>query len=249
MGATGDGAAGGGVAVDGVAVGAGATGAGRGPAEPDEEMTRRGVAGAGAGAVAGVGGGVVVSPAVTVVSAPPVSTPPVWTGVVPVDVVGSVVSSAGFFAATFFAAAFFAAAFFAGAGASVAVPSVAVSSGVWAPFAAAFFAAAFFGFSGSSGWTSRMRPSLFALRRTRSAWASTTLDEAVFTPMPSPTQRSSVSLVVSPSSLASSWTRMFAGNCYLNFESNVPGQQPVTAFHPRTTEGSRTNGRDDGHRS
>jgi hypothetical protein len=63
--------------------------------------------------------------------------------------------------------------------------------------------------SGSGGCTSRTRPSRSALRRTRSAWASTTLDECDLTPMPRDSQRSSVSLLVSPSSRASSYTRMF----------------------------------------
>ena len=59
---------------------------------------------------------------------------------------------------------------------------------------------------------SRMRPSRSALRRTRSACASSMLEEWVLTPMPSVAQRSSVSLLVSPSSLASSWTRILPAN-------------------------------------
>jgi hypothetical protein len=84
------------------------------------------------------------------------------------------------------------------------------------PWAAAFLAEAFFTGFGSSGDTSRVSPSRFALRRTRSAWGSTTLDEWLFTPMPSDSQRSRHSLFVSPSSLASSYTRMFPANGLLS---------------------------------
>ena len=55
------------------------------------------------------------------------------------------------------------------------------------------------------------RPSRSALRRTRSAWASTMLDEWDLTPILSAKQSSSVSWLVSPSSLASSWTRILPG--------------------------------------
>ncbi len=48
---------------------------------------------------------------------------------------------------------------------------------------------------------------LVALRRTRSACASCTLEEWLFTPMPSCSQRSRSSLLASPNSLASSCTR------------------------------------------
>ena len=62
---------------------------------------------------------------------------------------------------------------------------------------------------GSSGWTSRRRPSLSALRRTRSACASSMDDDALLTPMPRVWERSSSSLLVMPSSRASSCTRIF----------------------------------------
>jgi hypothetical protein len=65
-------------------------------------------------------------------------------------------------------------------------------------------AAPFLGALGSSGETSRRRPSRSALRRARSAWASSMLDEWLLTPMPRPMQRSSASLLVRPSSRASS---------------------------------------------
>ena len=57
---------------------------------------------------------------------------------------------------------------------------------------------------GSSGWTGRRKPSASALRRTRSAWASSIDDEWLFTPMPRDRLRSSASLFVSPSSRANS---------------------------------------------
>ena len=79
--------------------------------------------------------------------------------------------------------------------------------------AAAFLVAAFlvvFG-SCSGGCSSRLRPSLCALRRTRSACASTMLEEWLFTPIPNASVNSRVSLLVSPSSRASSYTRIFDG--------------------------------------
>jgi hypothetical protein len=67
------------------------------------------------------------------------------------------------------------------------------------------FAALAAGFSSaSSGWAARRRPSRSALRRTRSAWASSMEEEWLLTPMPSDTHRSSASLFVRPSSRASS---------------------------------------------
>lgn len=58
--------------------------------------------------------------------------------------------------------------------------------------------------SGSAGETSRRRPSASARRRARSAWASSMLEEWLFTPIPRTWQRSRASLLVSPSSRASS---------------------------------------------
>jgi hypothetical protein len=58
--------------------------------------------------------------------------------------------------------------------------------------------------AGSSGETARRSPSLSALRRTRSAWASSIEDEWLLTPMPNAKQRSRASLFVRPSSRASS---------------------------------------------
>ena len=109
-------------------------------------------------------------------------------------------------ASTFVAAAFFAAAFFAGAFFAGASPSAGAAS---AFFAAAFFAAAFFAGFSSSGWASRLRPSRSALRRTRSACASSIEDDTLRTSMPISFDRSSASLFVIPSSLASSAIRIF----------------------------------------
>ncbi len=73
-------------------------------------------------------------------------------------------------------------------------------------FAAAFLVAAAFlaGGAGSSGCTGRRRPSRSAFRRARSACASSMDDEWLLTPIPRDRQRSSASLLVSPSSWASS---------------------------------------------
>jgi hypothetical protein len=57
---------------------------------------------------------------------------------------------------------------------------------------------------GSGGETARRSPSESALRRTRSACASSIDEEWLFTPMPRDKERSRASLLVSPSSLASS---------------------------------------------
>lgn len=118
-----------------------------------------------------------------------------------------------FLATAFFATAFFAAAFFTGLSAPSA-PSAAF-------FATAFFAAAFFSGLGSSGCSSRTRPSRSARRRTRSACASMIDDEWLFTSMPMTRQRSTASLLVRPSSLASSWTRMFFGNLTSAFQNRI----------------------------
>jgi hypothetical protein len=65
-------------------------------------------------------------------------------------------------------------------------------------------AAALTGCSASAGCASRIRPSRCARRRTRSACASTMLEEWLLTPIPSASHRSRVSLLVRPSSLANS---------------------------------------------
>jgi hypothetical protein len=115
---------------------------------------------------------------------------------------GSSTGVAAFFAGAFFAAAFFAGAFFSGASS----PSTGFAA---AFFAGAFFAAVFFAGFSSSGWTSRFKPSRSALRRTRSAWASSIVDEIALTGTPIETDRSRASLLVRPNSFASSDTRIF----------------------------------------
>jgi hypothetical protein len=109
-------------------------------------------------------------------------------------------------ASTFGAAAFFAAAFLAGAFFAGASPS---AEGASAFLTAAFLAAVFLAGFSSSGWTSRFNPSRSALRRTRSACASSIEDDTLRTSMPIVFDRSSASLFVSPSSLASSAIRIF----------------------------------------
>jgi len=60
------------------------------------------------------------------------------------------------------------------------------------------------GAGASSVIGARLSPSASALRRTRSAWASSMLEEWLLTPIPSAKQRSSASLFSRPSSRASS---------------------------------------------
>jgi hypothetical protein len=64
-------------------------------------------------------------------------------------------------------------------------------------------------FADSSGATSRRRPSASALRRMRSAWASSIEAEGLDAPIPSVCASASNSLLVRPSSLESSCTRIF----------------------------------------
>ena len=93
----------------------------------------------------------------------------------------------------------------------------------WRPPSSSSCAAAFAGLA-SSGCSGRISPSRSARRRTRSAWASSMLEEWLLTPIPRATQRSSVSLLVSPSSLASSWTRIFAGKGAVSLSDGVWGK-------------------------
>jgi hypothetical protein len=100
-----------------------------------------------------------------------------------------------------------AATFLAGAFLAVAAPAVALDAATFFAAeagAAAAFLTAFLAGAGSSGWTGRRRPSASALRRTRSAWASSMEEEWLLTPMPRDNASSRPSLFVSPSSLASS---------------------------------------------
>jgi hypothetical protein len=109
--------------------------------------------------------------------------------------------------------------------------ALAGSAGAGVVAVAAFFDVRLAGL-GSSGWTSRTSPSLTARRRTRSAWASSMLEEWLFTPMPSAIERSRASLFVRPSSLASSWTRIFPATCAVCPSS--------VACHHRATARRRT---------
>jgi hypothetical protein len=115
-----------------------------------------------------------------------------------------------------------------GAGAGVAVSSAFfLARGLAAVFVSfssapaslsAAFLAAFFGFS----TTSRFRPFSSAWRRTRSACASTMLDDGDDAPMPIELQRSTTSFEVMPSSLASVETRTL-----LPLKRWHPRQKPV----------------------
>src|SRR5262245_8550379 len=91
-----------------------------------------------------------------------------------------------------------------------------------------------------------MSPSRSALRRTRSACASSIPEECVFTPIPSEMHRSSASLFVMPSSLASSCTRILPAT-FLRWTCSGPvlvadlvHQRPSILAHPfcqsRTTD-------------
>ncbi|MCU1344657.1 MAG: hypothetical protein JWL70_923, partial [Acidimicrobiia bacterium] len=84
---------------------------------------------------------------------------------------------------------------------------------------------------GSSGCWSRTRPSRSARRRTRSACASSIPEEWLFTPMPRAMLRSSASLFVRPSSLASSWTLIFPATCVNNPFVNPPLWSDPSVFH------------------
>jgi hypothetical protein len=111
-------------------------------------------------------------------------------------------------------------------GAGATSGSVTATAAGSSAFAAAFFvvlAAAFAGLAGlaSSGCSGRISPSRSARRRTRSACASSMLEEWLLTPIPSATERSSVSLLVIPSSLASSWRRIFAGKGAVSLSGGV----------------------------
>jgi hypothetical protein len=92
----------------------------------------------------------------------------------------------------------------AGAFLAGAVPAVVLEAATFLAGAEAGAADVFLAGAGSSGWTGRRMPSASAFRRTRSAWASSMDEEWLLTPMPRERASSSPSLLVSPSSLASS---------------------------------------------
>ncbi len=72
-----------------------------------------------------------------------------------------------------------------------------------------FFAATFLPGLVSSGWSGRVSPSRSARRRNRSAWASMIDEDWLLASTPIVLHRSSTSVLVIPSSFASSCTRMF----------------------------------------
>jgi hypothetical protein len=90
------------------------------------------------------------------------------------------------------------------AGAVAGAAAAAAAGALAVPDEALVALAAFLAGAGSSGCTGRRRPSASALRRTRSAWASSIEDEWLLTPIPRDKARSRPSLLVRPSSLASS---------------------------------------------
>jgi hypothetical protein len=102
----------------------------------------------------------------------------------------------------------------------------------------------------SSGCSARTMPSRRARRRTRSACASSMPDECVLTPIPSLRLRSRHSLFVSPSSLASSWTLIFAAKLLVTSPSSFGGRGACTvrcgsrALHCRAPHPSGTNAAD-----
>ena len=88
-------------------------------------------------------------------------------------------------------------------------------------------------FEGSSGATSRRKPSASALRRMRSAWASSIEAEGLDAPIPSVWASASNSLLVRPSSLESSCTRIFF--CAKTFPCIVCSQSASTILYSSTT--------------
>jgi len=131
----------------------------------------------------------------------------------------------------------------AGAGAPPAPSSGAGAATAVSGGAALVERARLFASFGSSGWCSRMSPSRAALRRTRSACASSMLDEWLLTPMPSASDRSRASLFVRPSSRASSYNRIFLGkvlhqSLLLAVHRNSPANlYPRTFSHHLTQHG------------
>ena len=92
----------------------------------------------------------------------------------------------------------------AAAGPPAAAAGAGTADGAEADVVALVALVAFLAGAGSSGWTGRRKPSASALRRTRSACASSMEDEWLLTPIPRERASSSPSLLVRPSSLASS---------------------------------------------
>ena len=104
--------------------------------------------------------------------------------------------------------AFFAAVFFLAAAVFFLAGAFFLAAAVFFLAGAFFLTALLTGF-GSSGCSSRVKPSRSARRRSMSAYASCREDEGALAATPAAPARSSTSLLVIPSSLASSWTRIF----------------------------------------
>lgn len=113
----------------------------------------------------------------------------------------------------------------------VAVTSEAVTTGAGSAAAAtvSVFDPALVFLAGSSGATSRLSPSASTLRRIRSAWASSIEAEELLAPMPNCWATASSSLLVRPSSLESSCTRIFfcAKTIPYLLSSHRRGQFPI----------------------
>ncbi len=107
-------------------------------------------------------------------------------------------------------------------------PTVTGAAGVGSVTTAGFFEP-FFPALTSSGCSARVRPSRSARRRSRSACASISVEEWLFTPTPITSLRAIISAFVIPSSLASSCTRMFFGKAW-------------SAFHQRRSVGAGADG-------
>jgi len=169
----------------------------------------------------------------------------------PADAAGARSAGAGFFdvagagAGAAAAAALAGASSLAGAGAGSAFAGAALADLV-------ALAAAFVALGGSGGCSSRISPSRSARRRTRSACASSMPEECVLTPMPRAKLRSRHSLFVSPSSLASSWTRIFAAKFFLTSPSSCCWARTAHLMaqfavpYPRADRLTRTNTGGDG---
>ena len=164
--------------------------------------TSAGAIGVGAGAGSGAATGAGVGASTTSIGADASTTAGVSSAT---SFLATSFFATAFFATAFFATAFLATAFLAGFASSPSASSFLAT----AFFATAFFAGVFFSGFGSSGCSSRTSPSRSARRRTRSACASMIDEEWLLMSMPIARHKSTASLLVRPSSLASSWTRMF----------------------------------------
>ncbi len=107
--------------------------------------------------------------------------------------------------------------------------------------AAAFFAAVFLAGLASSGCSGRVSPSRSARRRNRSAWASMIDEDWLLASTPITLHRSSTSVLVIPSSFASSCTRMFFAKLIQPFVGVGPSEALPAAFHSLMCDGVDSN--------